>query len=196
MHGDPAPRYFPVKLHSLRVTLALLAATFALSACGGGDNYLRVPDPDEETGGSASSQKEDTITLPSFPAEDRLIRFEVGGVSRNEFYVDSASISVGEDRVIRYAAVIRSPAGARTISYEGLDCSKYAYKVYAFGHADGTWSEVQHPEWKDIKYVEINRYRIVLFNDFFCPKKVPVRTPGEAVRALRSGAHMNAYDSY
>ncbi len=185
-----------MKLASIRIILATLAAAAALWACGGSDRYLRVPDPDEEGADASSARKEDKLTLPPFPADDRLIRFEVGGASRNDFYVDATSISVGEDWVVRYTAVIRSPGGAQNITYEGLDCSDYEYKLYAMGRADGTWSEVKRPEWRHLQFTEINRYRIVLFSDFFCPKKVPVGSAGEAVRALQSGNHMRAYDSY
>ena len=180
-----------------RVALVALVATFALTACKSGeDRWLRVPDADEQSTDEGATRKEDKLALPPSPVEDRLLRFEIGGVSRNAFFVDPDSISIGEDWVIRYTSVIVSPSGARSVSYEGLDCADYTYKLYAMGRPDGTWSGVKQPEWRPITFTEINRYRIVLFKDFFCPKKVPVRTAGEAIRALKSGGHSRADDSF
>jgi hypothetical protein len=186
-----------MRVRSIQAALLALATGVALAACRSAeDRWLRVPDPDEQDTSEPAKRAEDRVALPSFPADDRLLSFEIGGVSRNAYFVDPDSISVGEDRVIRYTAVVVSPSAARSISYEGLDCTHYAYKLYATGHPDGTWSEVKQPEWRPISFTEMNRYRIVLFTDFFCPKKVPVRTPGEAVRALKSGGHARAADSY
>ena len=180
-----------------RVALAALAAvSFALSGCKSAeDRWLRVPVPDEKSA-EGSPRKEDTPALPPFPAKDRLLRFDIGGVSRNAFFVDPESISIGADWAIRFTTVIVSPSGARSVTYEGFDCTDYAYKLYAMGRTDGTWSEVKRPEWRPIVFTEINRYRIVLFKDFFCPKKVLVRSPGEAIRALKSGRHSRAEDSF
>lgn len=183
--------------NSARVGLVALVAAFALSACRTAeDRWLRVPDPDERSADEGGPRKEDAFVLPPSPAEDRLLRFDIGGVSRNAFFVDPDSISIGGDWTIRFTTVIVSPSGARSVTYEGLDCTDYTYKLYATGRPDGTWSEVKRPEWRPIAFTEINRYRIVLFKDFFCPKKVPVRSSGEAIRALKSGRHPHADDSF
>ncbi|MFO1205837.1 MAG: CNP1-like family protein [Burkholderiales bacterium] len=184
-------------MKGMRAVCVLLAA-LALGGCTSGeDRWLRVPDPDDEKRSEDGGPPKDVpVKLPPFPEESRLLPFEVGGASRNAFYVDAESISVGEDWAIRFTSVIVSPQGARTVSYEALDCTHYAYKLYATGHPDGTWAEVKQPQWRPIGFTEINRYRIVLFRDFFCPKKVPVRSSGEAIRALKSGAHSRADDSY
>lgn len=182
---------------SFRAVWAVLLGALALTGCKSAeDRWLRVPDPDERSADKAGPRKESKAALPPSPADDRLLRFDVGGASRNTFYVDPDSIDVAEDWTIRYTAVIVSPGGARTVSFEGLDCTAYSYKLYASGRPDGTWSEVKQPQWRPIVFTEVNRYRIVLFKDFFCPKKVPVRSAGEAIRALKSGAHAHADDSF
>lgn len=183
---------------SCRTAVGVLLAALALAACRSAeDRWLRVPDPDDEkAAGEEGRRKDSKATLPPYPEDSRLLPFAVGGASRNTFYVDPESISIGEDWTVRFTSVIVSPAGARTVSYEGLDCTDYAYKLYATGHAGGTWSEVKQPQWRPISFTEINRYRIVLFKDFFCPKKVPVRSSGEAIRALKSGRHPRAEDSF
>jgi hypothetical protein len=181
--------------NGFRVALVALAAALALSACKSAeDRWLRVPDPDEKP--ESGPRQDVALVLPPPPADDRLLPFDIGGVSRHAFFVDPDSISIGEDWAIRFTTVVVSPSGARSVTYEGLDCSDYTYKLYATGRPDGTWSEVKRPEWRPIGFTEINRYRIVLFEDFFCPKKVPVRSQGEAIRALKSGRHPHAEDSF
>ena len=121
-----------------RLASIALAAAVALTACRSTeDRWLRVPDPDEQSADEGGTRKEDALALPPFPADDRLLGFEIGGASRNAYYVDAASISIGADWMIRYTAVVVSPSGARSITYEGMDCSDYAYKLYAMGRADG-----------------------------------------------------------
>jgi hypothetical protein len=187
-----------MKLSTIAALLLVIGSASMLAACsGGGDSrWLRVADPDEEGADENIPRKEDALALPPFPVGDRLLEVAIGGASRNAYFVDPASITVGQDWVIRYTVVVRSPSGAKTISYEGLNCTDYEYKIYATGRPDGTWAEAKRPQWSHVRYTELNRYRIVLFTDFFCPKKVPVRSSGEAVRALKAGNHVRAQDSY
>jgi len=184
-----------MKPYSIRAVLLAIGAASVLSACVS-DRWLRVPDPDEERADETNARKESQLSLPLFPTDDRLLEVAIGGASRNAYFVDPVSITVGQDWVVRYTVVIRSPSGAQTISYEGLNCSDYEYKIYATGRPDGTWAEAKRPDWTHIRFTELNRYRIVLFSDFFCPKKVPVRSTEEAVRALKAGEHVRAQDSY
>ncbi len=182
-------------MRSTGTALMALVAALAVSGCNGEARWLRVPNPDEAGSEDGSPRQEDKAALPPFPADRHLLPFDIGGASRNTYFVDAESINVGADWVIRYTAVVVSPSGARSVGYEGLDCTNYAYKLYATGRPDGTWSEVKQPEWRPITFTEVSRHRIVLFKDFFCPKKVPVRTAGEAIRALKSGGHPRAEDS-
>ena len=185
-----------MKLSAILTALIPMGTAFVLSACGAGDRSLRIGDPDEDRADETVARTEDKVTLPPFPIDDRLLEVLIGGASPNQYFVDPASITIGEDWVVRFTSVIRSRSGARTISYEGMDCTDYEYKLYATGRPDGSWSEVKRPEWKHIRFTEVNRHRIVLFSDFFCPKKVPVRSTEEAVRALKAGGHARAQDSY
>jgi len=94
----------------------------------------------------------------------------------------------GKDEVVRYTIVIESPRGARTVNYEGLRCETMERKIYAFGQADGKWTENKGAAWESIKRRSQLSYHKALFEDVFCDVGMPVRSAEDAVRKLRQPA--------
>ncbi len=127
------------------------------------------------------------IKLPPYPKPGTLIEFEAGAASSNRFYIDAESISVGSDGVVRYTLVVKGAGGGENISYEGIRCGTREQKYYAFGRRDGAWSNARSGEWRRIEYKDINRQHGVLYADFFCPDKKPVRSPKDAVNRFKYG---------
>ena len=128
------------------------------------------------------------LKLPPYPKPGTLIEFEAGGASRNRFYIDAESISIGSDGVVRYTLVVKGAGGGENISYEGMRCETREQKYYAFGRRDGTWSNARSGEWRRIEYKDVNRQHGVLYADYFCPdRKLPVKSPQDAVNRLRYG---------
>lgn len=111
--------------------------------------------------------KEDAVSLPAFPRDADLIEFKVRGPSRNRFHVDPGSLSLGEDRVVRYALVIKTPGGSSNVSYEGMRCKTSEYKVYAYGSVDGKWVAAREPQWKEVGATPSN-FHYGLWVDYFC----------------------------
>jgi hypothetical protein len=136
--------------------------------------------------------KEEGVKLPEAPRDENLLPFVLGAATSNAFFVDATSIKVGVDDVVRFTVVIRSPSGARNVSYEGLRCGKREAKVYAYGRNDGSWAYSRKPEWKEIPKSIPNRYQNVLFDDFFCVDWRIVKDQEEAIDALRAGNHPRA----
>jgi len=122
--------------------------------------------------------------LPPYPKAASMVPFYVGP-GPFAFFVDSGSVRVGQDGVVRYTLIARSRSGATNVSYEGIRCEGYARRVYAFG-SDASWSRATNSQW-----VPINRLaaepQTALANDFFCPERGPVRTTEEALRTLALG---------
>lgn len=110
--------------------------------------------------------------MPAYPKADKLVGFEVSAATRNKFYVDPLSVSVGDDGVVRYTVVVKSLAGAETVSFEGMRCENGERKLYAFGRADGKgggeWSRNRHARWEAIKDRQQTSYQRVLFYHYFC----------------------------
>jgi hypothetical protein len=114
--------------------------------------------------------------LPAVPERARLLPFYVSATATFDFFVDGASISVGDDGVVRYALVARSPEGAETVTYE-------QFRIYAIGTGTG-WTRVDKP-WRPILLPSMQPWEEALYREVFCPLGDPVRDGAEAVAALR-----------
>lgn len=128
------------------------------------------------------------VKLPAYPKAENLIPFNVSSATRNKHFVDADSISVGEDRVVRYTVVIEAAGGAKNVSYEGIRCESGERRLYAYGHSDGTWSKARNAGWEGIKLRSLLSYQKALYEDHFCPGGIRVRDGKEAVRNLRQAA--------
>lgn len=125
--------------------------------------------------------------LPLYPKAENLVEFNVSSATRNRHFVDTDSISVGEDKVVRYTVVIETTGGAKNVSFEGLRCETAERRLYAYGHADGTWSKARNAGWEGIKLRSLLSYHKALYEDHFCPDGINARDAGAAVRSLQRG---------
>jgi hypothetical protein len=131
---------------------------------------------------------EQSVALPPYPEEKRLIEFFVAATSEFRFFVDAASISVSNsDRVVRYTLVARSSAGADNVSFEALRCPTGEVRIYAFGR-DGAWVPTTG-KWRAIEPRSVQRWHNALYRQYFCPMKEPIVNPQEGVYSLRRGGH-------
>lgn len=126
--------------------------------------------------------------LPAFPKTENLLAFVVSSATPHHYFIDAASISVGTDNVVRFTVVIEAAGGAKSVSFEGLRCGSGESRLYAYGHADGTWSKARNAGWGAIKFHSLLSYQKALYEDYFCRDDLPVRNVQEAVRNLRQGA--------
>ena len=135
--------------------------------------------------------KEGEYKLPSQPKSQDLLEFYVSATTEFRFFVDTQSLSVGKDGVVRYTLLARSPSGAESITYEGIRCAAGSVRVYAFGRAGGSWSE-RDSDWRPIEARTTQRWHNALWREYFCPMKVPIFDVAEGIDALRRGGHPNA----
>lgn len=133
--------------------------------------------------------QEIALVLPAAPRQESMLPFFVSAASSNLFFVDSASLSVGSDGVVRYVLLVETPGGARNVSYEGIRCETRERRIYASGRRDGAWSKSRNNAWERIRDVAPARQHAALFLDYFCPGGVIVRDVAEALDALRKGGH-------
>ena len=106
--------------------------------------------------------------LPPYPKTGNLLKLDIGSNTANSYFVDAASVSVGEDGVVRYTLVIQAGGGASNVSFEGIRCDGRLVRVYAFGHPGNRWSRARNAGWRDIQPREINGYQYALHRDYFC----------------------------
>jgi len=129
------------------------------------------------------------VQLPSFPQKDDLVAFRVGATNNTQFQLDSKSLSIGADGVIRYTLIVVSPSGAENISYEGMRCAMAERRSYAFGHSDQTWSKARSNQWTRIQGASNNLY-VDLYSNYFCTIGAPaLRSADDMLRVLRKGGN-------
>ena len=133
--------------------------------------------------------EEQRSSLPAYPADRDLVRFEVGPTSAFDFFVDSTSVSVGKDGVVRYTLVARSPSGALNVSYEGIRCDARQRKLYAFGRSDKTWAQARNADGVHIPDLQSapGNHQAVLADEFFCVRG-SAQSADLAVRALKTAS--------
>lgn len=112
--------------------------------------------------------------------------FYVSPIATQTFTLDTRSLTIGADGVVRYTMVSTSSAGAKNISYEGIRCQTLEKRLYAFGQADGTWSRSRRNEWESILQTVANRRHAALAQDYFCEGGMIAGKADELVRRLRN----------
>lgn len=127
------------------------------------------------------------VQLPAPPKQENLVSFYVSETTENRFFVDPGSISVGSDGVVRYTLVVVSSGGVRNVSFEGVRCETLEKRLYAFGHADGSWAKSRSNQWERVRDIGRNRHHAALIKEFFCPDGGIVRNADEARERLRRG---------
>lgn len=160
-----------------------------LAALGWAALAAAQPKSDWEVEHEERDWQEAELKLPAFPRADALIEFFVSAASRFRFFVDPQSLSVGADGVVRYTLVARSPAGAETVSYEGIRCKSGSYRVFALGYR-GAWSQAR-TAWKPIEPKSVQRWHNELRSRYFCQNRLAIATAAEGLDALRRGGHPN-----
>jgi len=164
--------------------LRLAAAMLLLALAHRGQAQPAEPESESESD-EERNWTEQQFKLPPYPKSADLVQFPVGATGGNRFFVDSASVNIGADGVVRYTLVIRSPSGAENVSFEGMRCSTGERRVYAFGHRDGTWADARASTWTKLRATDLNNHYSVLYREHFCPEKRTVKTVAIAVQSLR-----------
>jgi len=179
--------------------LAALLLTLVVAGCGG----TRGEAPKNQRRGETSppvNPKEEVpwqdaeLTLPPYPRERDLIEFELNGQTSNRFYIDGSSLSVVNDKAVRFVLVIRSADAAVTTSYSGVRCDTREWKDYAFGN-NGAWELNPSGQWRPIRARGINDYQDTLQSDFFCTEGVFTGgVTGSAKEIVRTLKHPSVPD--
>lgn len=174
--GGFAPALRPVLA---RLTQASLLALLATAAAQAQSKF------EEDFDDLDKPWQEIAIQLPAPPKMENLVEFDVGEKSIMTFAVDINSIAVGDDGVVRYTLVSRSPSGAESISYEGIRCETRERKLYAFGRKDGSWSRSRRDQWEVFTGTVANRQHAALSRGYFCSSKAVEGDAKDIVRRLR-----------
>lgn len=136
---------------------------------------------------------EQLTQLPAYPDTQNLLTFDSGAQTSNRYLVDTTSIKIGEDGVIRFTLVMQSSTGAMNVSYEGIRCSTNERKLYALGRNDRTWIQPRVSEWQKLDLVRQFYAQRELSQNIFCPHRQIVSSSQQAIQALKAGKHRDIY---
>lgn len=136
--------------------------------------------------------KEGSSNLPDYPENKDLLEVFGSAEFQNYLYlIDGKQLQVGEDGVVRYTIVIRSPSGADNVMYEGLRCTTGEVKQYAYGttNMDGkkTFFPRHKPVWKPISSVGVTGYTNSLRANYFCSFEDFPLTQHEILQNIKYG---------
>lgn len=160
----------------------LLACAFAMAG---------LPSQAWSLGGSDDADTKDKPLaeidwqLPAPPATENMLPFFVSATTRQSFAIDAKSLTVDTDGVVRYTLVGTSSAGAKNISYEGIRCSSFERRLYAVGHADGTWARARSSEWQPIAATGASLQYAELAQNYFCNSGLTAGKADQIINAIR-----------
>ena len=178
-----------------RLAAATAVLWLGLGMYDGGETLAGQRGMPENIGGVPEEKvfKEDALNLPAYPDDAALIEFRPRGYSKNRFYVDRNSVSLGADWVVRYTVLIKSPSGVANVSYEGLRCKTSEYKVYAYGTRNGTWTNARESKWQGVGGTTSN-FHYSLWIDYLCDSEAVAGRNARDLVARLKGDPLNNFD--
>lgn len=105
------------------------------------------------------------------------------------FGVDPASISIGNDGIVRYVVVATSNRGAVNAFYEGIRCDVGQVKLYARHVPQRGWVPVVDGQWRSVHEAKPTRHSLLIARNGACIGEAPNRSAQQIVRDL--GGHGN-----
>ncbi len=150
--------------------------------------FAQWKDWDYELDQEKKSWAELQTQLPQYPKPENLLKFEAGANTANAFFVDAASVSVGDDGVVRYTLMVKTGGGATNVSFEGIRCDTQELKVYAFGRPSSEWSRARDTSWRRIEFRDINNHHLTLFREHFCPTRKTIAPVKQILQTLKYGS--------
>jgi hypothetical protein len=160
-------------LKSLRVFVSVLWMSVAV----GVQAQLAPDDPDwRET---------EAPSPPAFNA-DKLLALDMPPYVSLKVGIDSDSLEITPDGIVRYVVVIRNGSGSVDAVYEGLRCSKAEVKTYARHAGGGGWLAVKEPVWRSLYDNFPSKHALVFARQAACVDGASVaRSVKDIVRAMK-----------
>jgi len=129
--------------------------------------------------------KELQAKMPPYPREENLVQVSLKPTSKQALFIDSESLSVGKDRVVRLIYVLRFPGGGQTVLFEGFRCETRSYKSYAYGLPGGVLKPFPEVEWREAPWTDYG-YRRELLQYYFCADNYNPYPRASILRRARS----------
>ncbi len=135
--------------------------------------------------------KEMAVAPPGSFSTTELQHFTVSSGSSLVYGIDPQTLAVGEDGVIRYVMVARSPSGALNALYEGIRCGSAETKTYArWDNNRSAWHTPTNAEWRPLSFSGMTRPAMILAKEGLCNGKAVNGTPREMLASLKNGMYL------
>jgi len=180
-----------VKLLPRTIALAALFSFAATTLAASNNPFLPSGkvDVDNQVGEATKMMDPFEVPLPPYPKPENLVEFNAGPADAKRIYVDTTSISIGTDEVVRYVLVVKGTGGGSNVSYEGMRCWTWDRITYAWGGNDGSWSRSRQSEMTRMPTSSTLRYYRALAEEVFCRKGEIAGAPADMVAALKRGGN-------
>jgi hypothetical protein len=184
----------------MRIAVAMAVAAL-LAGCGGTAPVQEERrSPAESEPPVSPSVRIDTgeeYALPPPPEEANLVPVTPRSRTDNAIALDSRSLVVGADRVVRYTLVVTSPEGARNVLHEAMSCKPFEWKLLAIGRSDGSWARPMESVWQPVERRSYNGIRYSLGKNVFCEKTgSPARDAARILERIREDDEFGKIDPY
>ena len=64
--------------------------------------------------------------------------------------IDTSSLAIDRERLVRYTLLVVGSSGARNLSYEAVRCDTRERRILALGRPDGRWTLLADGPWRPI----------------------------------------------
>jgi len=165
----PAAGSISSPIHRLECILLGLLLILAQSVFAQRNPDMSVSEEEFLSSPDKKWSESEGIKYPGVPREADLVRLDsqlFGG--RYEYFIDPTSVSLGTDKVLRYAVVLESKAGVRNYFYEGIRCATDEFKTYAYASQDGHFKPLESASWKNLKTTQDYDYHRLLAELYVC----------------------------
>jgi hypothetical protein len=125
-------------------------------------------------------------SLPPWPKDADLVEFHTSDPQTPfRHFIDTKSLSVDAQQVVRYTVVVASASGSRNVAYEGIRCTPTGqHRIYAYG-ASGKFEPIPDSPWRGVMESGVPPYARDLQRFFLCvPLKFEPRPVKEMPRVL------------
>lgn len=166
-----AMRFNPVLSPCVAAGCCAILATVAPLALAQQSYMDEIQDQNAST--YEEAWKEDNqIKFPPLPKPDNLVALDAEAIgSGYEYFVDAESLSLGEDKVLRYSVVLESGTGVRNTFYEGIRCETREVKTYGYASRQGGFKSVASSPWKRIRRRGAYAHQHLLAEVYVCDRE-------------------------
>jgi hypothetical protein len=174
-----SPRQIPTQ------TLCLILALAGAGPSGAADRDRFISEPMDVNPNAKEAEpwkEQAAAKLPPWPQDADLVEFHPGDPSTPfRYYIDTKSLSVDAQQIVRYTVVVESGSGARNVAYEGIHCTPNGqHRIYAYGAA-GKFEPVPDAPWRVVSDLAVPPYARDLQRFFLC---VPLKFEPRPVREM------------